>query len=166
MKTVLLQTIQFSISTHFHSFLPMDRILSAATTPGQIKPGSDGNEGVICIPKSSWITGASPSDCLASYPEQLLGESYSSTEMQSAYTTVPADSATLWFCCKFKFYPYLLSWPTLVHYTFYTIFNRKRRKCRLCSINSWHMVLLTANLIKRIFSHPTGDDQYIFKYQK
>ena len=30
----------------------IDRILSGATTPGQSGPGSDGNEGVLHIPKA------------------------------------------------------------------------------------------------------------------
>ena len=34
-KTVLIQTIQFSISTQFSSIWPIDRILSGATTQGQ-----------------------------------------------------------------------------------------------------------------------------------
>ena len=41
-----------------------DRILSGTTTLGQSGPGSDDNEGVLCIPQSSSITGASPSACL------------------------------------------------------------------------------------------------------
>ena len=51
-----------------NSFIwPIDnRILSGATTPGQSKLVSNGNEGVIRIPQSSNITGASPSDCLMS----------------------------------------------------------------------------------------------------
>ena len=40
--------------------------LSGVTTPGQRGPGSNGNEGVLHIPQSSSITGASPSDCLVS----------------------------------------------------------------------------------------------------
>ena len=47
--------------------------LSSATTPGQSGPGSDGNEGVLCIPQSCSITGTSPSNCLISYPGHLLG---------------------------------------------------------------------------------------------
>ena len=42
----------------------MDRTISDATTPGQSGPGSDANEGVVRIPQSFSITGASPSDCL------------------------------------------------------------------------------------------------------
>ena len=38
--------------------------LSGANTPGQSRPGSDSNEGVIRIPQSSSITETSPSDCL------------------------------------------------------------------------------------------------------
>ena len=46
----------------------IDRILSSANTPGQSGPGSNGNEGVLCIPQSSSITGALPSDFLTLYP--------------------------------------------------------------------------------------------------
>ena len=64
-KPVLLQTIQFSMST---------------SIPGQSGPGSNGNEGVLNIPQSSSITGTSQSDCLVSYPEHFrgaVGASYS-----------------------------------------------------------------------------------------
>ena len=54
---------------------PIDRTLSDATTSGQVRPGSEGNEGVLRIPQSSSITCASPSDCLALYPGYLLKES-------------------------------------------------------------------------------------------
>ena len=75
----------------------MDRTLSGATTPGQRGSGSDGNEWVICIPQRSSTTEASQSDCLMSYPEHSLGESYSSAEMQSVYSTAPADWASVKF---------------------------------------------------------------------
>ena len=64
---------------------------SGATTPGQSRPGSNGNKGVVCIPQSSRITGTLPSDCLASYLGHSLGESYSSVEKQSVYSAAPAD---------------------------------------------------------------------------
>ena len=54
-------------------FNPYIGPLSGATTPGQSGPGSDGNEGVLCIPQSSSIAGTSSSDCLVSYPGHLLG---------------------------------------------------------------------------------------------
>ena len=72
-KTVLFQTIQFCISTQFRSIWPIDRALWGAITLGQSGPGSDGNEGVLRISKSSSITVASPSDCFMSNPEQSLG---------------------------------------------------------------------------------------------
>ena len=53
-------------------FTTSDRAVSGSTTPGQCGPGSDGNEGVLCIPQSPSITGTSPSDCLVSYPGHLL----------------------------------------------------------------------------------------------
>ena len=41
--------------------------------PGQSGPGSEGNEGVRHIPKSSSITGTSPSDSLVSYLGHSMG---------------------------------------------------------------------------------------------
>ena len=92
-QTVLIQIIQFSISTQFSSIYPIDSALSGATTPCQSGPGSNGNEGVLRIPQSSSVTGTSLSDCLVSYPGHILEGSYPSAEMQSVYSTVPADSA-------------------------------------------------------------------------
>ena len=45
----------------------IDRTLSNATTPALSGPRSDGNEEGLCIPQSSSISRASPSDCLVSY---------------------------------------------------------------------------------------------------
>ena len=75
------------------SIWPIDRPLLGAATQGQSGTGSDGNEGALHIPKRSSITGASPSDCLVFYLGHLLGKSYLSTEMQSVYSTAPADRA-------------------------------------------------------------------------
>ena len=69
--------------------------LSGATTPGQSEPWCNGNKGVVCIPQSSSITGASPSDWLVSYLGHSLEEIYSSAEMQSVHFPVPADWAWL-----------------------------------------------------------------------
>ena len=70
--------------------------LSGATTPGQSGPGSNGNEGVLRIPQSSSTAGTSPSDCLVSYAGHSLGGgSYPSAEVQSVYSTAPADWATM-----------------------------------------------------------------------
>ena len=63
------------------SIRPTDRTLLGATTLGQRATGSDDKEVVLGIYQSSKI-GASPSDCLMSYPGHLLGESYPSAEMQ------------------------------------------------------------------------------------
>ena len=54
---------------------PIDWTLSGAPNPGWNGSGSDGNKGVISVPQSSSITGASPSDCLVSYPGYPLWES-------------------------------------------------------------------------------------------
>ena len=67
---------------------PIGRTLSGATTPCQCGPGSDGNEGVLCIPQSYRITGTSSSDCLVSYPGHLLVEFYPFAEVQSVYSII------------------------------------------------------------------------------
>ena len=71
-------------------------INSISTYQGHSGPGSNGNEGVLCIPQSSSITKASLSDCLVLYPGHTfeVGYSYASAEMQSVYSAVPADFAT------------------------------------------------------------------------
>ena len=106
-KTVLFQAIQFSISMQFSSIWPIDRTLSGATTPGQSGPGSDSNEGVLCIPESSSITGTSLSDCLVLYSGHSLGESYSSVEMQSLGSIAPANWAKYGFDFALYIYIYI-----------------------------------------------------------
>ena len=78
-------SVRFNCPKHFYfnnsvlhkyavsSIQPIDRALSVATTPSQSGPGSNGNEGVLCIPQGPSITGTSPSDCLVSYPGHSLG---------------------------------------------------------------------------------------------
>ena len=96
-QTVLFQTIQFCIS-----IWPIDRTLSGATTPGQSEPGGDSNEEVLRITQSPNITGISPWDCLVLYTGDLLVGSYPSAEMQSVYSTTPADWARIFFMMKFE----------------------------------------------------------------
>ena len=55
---------------------------------------NDANDGVLCIPQSSSFTGASSSNCLVSRTLIWLEEgSYPSAEIQSVYSTAPADWA-------------------------------------------------------------------------
>ena len=75
------------------SIWSIDRTLSDATTPDKSGPGNNGNEGVLRIPQSSSITGASPTDYLVSYLGHSLEEFYSSAEMQLVYFTAPIDWA-------------------------------------------------------------------------
>ena len=49
-KTVLFQTIQFSISTLFNSIWSIDKTLSYSTIPSESRLESDGNEGELHIP--------------------------------------------------------------------------------------------------------------------
>ena len=119
-QTVLFLTIQFNINHLFalslnvkSSIWPIDRTLSGATSPGQSGPGSNGNEGVLCIPQSSSITRTSPSDCLMSYPGHTWeGEgSYSSAEMQLT---------RLWTCrSEFTFTSHLCLWRKHKPITFF-----------------------------------------------
>ena len=74
------------------SIWPIDRTLSGPTTLGLSRPRSNGNEEGLHIPQNS-KTGASPSNDFASYPGHWLGVSYPSAEMQSMYSTVPANWA-------------------------------------------------------------------------
>ena len=76
------------------SIWPRERTLSGATTLGQSRLGNYGNKGILRIPQSSSITGASPSDCLVSYPRYSLMESFLFAEMQPMYSTAPADRAS------------------------------------------------------------------------
>ena len=69
------------------SILLIDWTLSGATTPGQSEPGSD--DKALCIPISSSINGASSADTTAN----SLVLSYPTAEMQSVYSTAPADLA-------------------------------------------------------------------------
>ncbi len=72
--------------------------LSGATTPGQSGPGSDGNKEVLLIPQSFSITGISPSDCSVLYPgHSLRGGAYPSADVQSVYSTAPANWAIILF---------------------------------------------------------------------
>ena len=73
------------------SIWPIDSTLSGATTPGQRRRGSDSNEGVLYIRPSTSITGATPSDCLVPYHDTCA-------EMQSVYSTAPADWARIIIC--------------------------------------------------------------------
>ena len=92
-KTVIFQTIQFSISMQFSFIWFIDRALSGATTPGQSGPGSGGYEGVLHIPQNSSITGTTLSDYLVSYPGHSMEGSCPSAEMHLAYSTAPANLA-------------------------------------------------------------------------
>ena len=76
-----------------NSILPINRTLSGATTQGQSRPRSNGNEGVLHISQSS-RNGASTLDCFVS----LVGDgSNPYAEKQSAYFTTPADwTEILW----------------------------------------------------------------------
>ena len=93
-KTVLFQTIQFSISILFSTIWPIDSIQSGATTAGESEHWWDGNKGVLCILQSSSITVSSPSDYFVSHPGlNVVVGLFFSAEMQSVYSIGLADWA-------------------------------------------------------------------------
>ena len=57
------------------SIWPIDRTLSSATTPSWSELMSNENEEVLRVLQCSSVTGASPLDCLVSYPVYSLGNS-------------------------------------------------------------------------------------------
>ena len=75
----------------------IDRTLSGATTSGQSEPE---NKGVFRIPQNSSITGASPSDCLASYLRHSLGECLSPLERCSQSILQLQLTELLIFCIQ------------------------------------------------------------------
>ena len=81
--------LQFSISTLFSSIWLIDWTLSGAPTPDQSGPGTDGSEGVLCIPQSSINTGISPSNYLVSYPGHSMGRGLTSLQRCNQYILQP-----------------------------------------------------------------------------
>ena len=74
----------------------IDMTLSGATTLDESEFGSNGNEGILCIPQNSKI-GASPSNCLEPYPGHLLWQSYPSAARQPVCYAAPANWAIMHF---------------------------------------------------------------------
>ena len=72
--------------------------LSGAAILDQSGPGNNGNEGVLCIPQSSSITGTSPSDCLVSYPELSFGVCVCGGSNPSAGVQWVYSTASSWLC--------------------------------------------------------------------
>ena len=66
-------------------------------------------KGYSAFPQSSSITGTLPSDCFVSYPGYSSGESYPSAEVQSVYSTAPADWAMDIFIAISFFLSFFLS---------------------------------------------------------
>ena len=58
----------------------------------QSGPGSNDDEGVLCISQIS-KAGVFPSDCLMSYLGKSVGGSYAYAKMQPVYSSVPVDRA-------------------------------------------------------------------------
>ena len=90
------------------SIWPIDKTLSAAPTLGQSGPGSNGNEEVLHIIRI-FKAGTSPWFNIIS--RTLVVRGLPPAEMQSVYSTVPADWAIkFWGFCSLT-YPYLPTSP-------------------------------------------------------
>ena len=72
LKQFYYQAILFSIRKQFISIWTIDGTLSGATTPNQSGPGSDGNEGALCISQISSITRNLTIRLFFSYPGYSL----------------------------------------------------------------------------------------------
>ena len=72
-KQSTLEEIQLSMSVKLSSIWLIDMTLSGPNNSGLSEPGSEGKEEVLRIPQSFSVTGASPSDCLVSYPGYSVG---------------------------------------------------------------------------------------------
>ena len=70
-KTVLFQTVRFSISTQISSIWPIERTLSGATTSNQSRSWRDVNKEVLHIVQI--LIGTLPSDCLLLMPDTRWG---------------------------------------------------------------------------------------------
>ena len=109
-KTLLFQTTQFSMSTQCSSNWPQDRTLSDATTSRQSTSGTNGNEGVLSIPKSASITATSTSDCLVSFTRRsisiwpiayrYLTDKMKRSFFQAAVVSILLNGCTTWTLTK------------------------------------------------------------------
>ena len=112
---------------------PIVRAVSGATTLSQSRPGSDGKDRLLYIPKSASITGTSPSYCLISYSGHSLGESYPSAEMQSDV-----------FCSSSRLGHFLKQWCWRGYWFLgHFCWSLARRYFNLISINDLHRLLAT-----------------------
>ena len=92
---------------------------------GQSVHRCNDNEKALCIPQSSSIMGASPSDCLLSLPGHSLKESYPSAVKQSVYSIAPAYRAPVQFnsFLIWQFYSFrYLSFPAKLQSNIFTVY--------------------------------------------
>ena len=88
----------------FSSIQPINMTIPGATIPGQSGPVNNGIERVLRIPQITSITENSPSDCLVLLPwYSLRWGACTSAEVQSVYSTAPADWATIKFSVRIVF---------------------------------------------------------------
>ena len=91
-QTILVQTIQFSINMQLVLFKLLIGPYHVLPFWARVDLEAMAMKGVLHIPPSSSIIGTPPSDWLVSYPGHSWGwGSYPSAEVQSVYSTAPAN---------------------------------------------------------------------------
>ena len=123
-------------------FNPQIGPLSGATMPGQSGPGIDGNEGVLCIPQSSSITGNLTIGLFSVISWTLIGGGLTPLQRFSWCILQPQPTGQSLFHIPYihsVFHiPYIhssLSFEDL-------IFNRPVTwSCRICSLHLWWFIL-------------------------
>ena len=153
----------------------IDRTLAGATTPGQSWPESNGNESVLCIPQSSSITGASPSDCFMSYPGHLFGKRRGIPLCRDRVGVLYSPSHfifsipflfllhTSFFFCFSSFFP-LLPFPSLVlcFFSLFLDFSSSRSCFVLSLLTSFFLSFVSLSNMKRRSPslHATGSPHH------
>ena len=115
------------------SIRPIDTTLLGATTPSQSRPGNNDNEGILYIPQSSSITGASRPDCLVSYPvhswrEVLL---FSRDTVGVFYNPSRQGILHFWLYCSRNYFLYKTLVEITVGFVFVLSFPRQSLEINL-----------------------------------
>ena len=151
------------------SIWPIDRTLSDATTPDQRGSERNGNEGVLCITQNSSITGASPSNCLVTYPgHSWVGVLPLSRDAVSVFYS----RSQLGYSSSFDRYPsWLVHWHVTYCFTPCVIWKPLRWNCDIikfensCFTRSSNSIIMPWKQPKKICS-TKGDGAVTRRFKK